>query len=91
VIFGGEPVDIDAVQRWRAERGRHTEFVNMYGITETTVFATYHRLTESRLTAPAADLGDTIGRPLDGITLRLLDEHGVPGPARNDRRDPHRW
>jgi len=29
----------------------------MYGITETTVFATYHRLTESRLTAPAADLG----------------------------------
>jgi amino acid adenylation domain-containing protein len=78
VIFGGEPVDIDAVREWRSGHGTHTEFVNMYGITETTVFATYHRLTEAEIETPAADIGHIIGVPLAGLTVRLLDEQGMP-------------
>ena len=78
VIFGGEPVDIDAVREWRSAHGTHTEFVNMYGITETTVFATYHRLTEAEIDTPTADIGHIIGVPLAGLTVRLLDEQGIP-------------
>jgi non-ribosomal peptide synthetase component F len=52
VIFGGEPVDIDAVRAWRRRYEPRTEFFNMYGITETTVFATYRRLPIPPLPSP---------------------------------------
>ncbi|MEU3712012.1 amino acid adenylation domain-containing protein [Streptomyces catenulae] len=93
VIFGGEPVDVDAVRAWRALHGTRTEFFNMYGITETTVFATCRRLPESEIdprptTAPdapaptgtTADPELNIGRPLDGFEVVLLDEWGGPTP-----------
>ncbi|MCB5906967.1 amino acid adenylation domain-containing protein [Streptomyces pinistramenti] len=53
VIFGGEPVDLEAVRGWREVHGRRAEFFNMYGITETTVFATYRRLPEAETDAPS--------------------------------------
>jgi amino acid adenylation domain-containing protein len=81
VIFGGEPVDVDAVREWRSVRGTHTEFVNMYGITETTVFATYQRLGAAEIDAPTADTATNIGVPLTGLTVLLLDEDGTPTAA----------
>ncbi|MEU5420561.1 amino acid adenylation domain-containing protein [Streptomyces sp. NPDC020799] len=91
VIFGGEPVDLGSVRAWRRVHGRRAEFFNMYGITETTVFATWRRLPESETdrspdpdggtparTAP--DPGLNIGRPLDGVEVALLDEWGGRTP-----------
>ncbi len=51
IIFGGEAVDVEAVRAWRRVHGTDTEFFNSYGITETTVLATYRRLPESEIDA----------------------------------------
>ncbi|WP_198045476.1 amino acid adenylation domain-containing protein [Kitasatospora mediocidica] len=86
VIFGGEVVDVDAVREWRQFHGPATGFVNMYGITETTVFSTCRHLLPAELDAPvgsaapegAADPALNIGLPLDGFELALLTEEGKP-------------
>ncbi|MGI5499876.1 amino acid adenylation domain-containing protein [Lentzea sp. CA-135723] len=51
--------------------------VDGYGPTETTTFATSHRMTD------AAAVGDVvpIGRPLDGMRVRVLDESLTPVPV----------
>ncbi|WP_328609011.1 amino acid adenylation domain-containing protein [Amycolatopsis sp. NBC_00345] len=77
VIFGGEPVDAGSVHDWRRNHGGDTEFVAMYGITETTVFAMYRRLPAG---SAERDLG--IGVPLPGNEIVVLDEHDRPvGPG----------
>ena len=86
VIFGGEVVDVDAVREWREAQGTATEFINMYGITETTVFATYRRLLPAEIDVPpgtpvqpgAVDPALNIGLPLDGLELALLTPEGRP-------------
>ena len=84
VIFGGEPVDIEAVRTWRRLHGPSTEFVNMYGITETTVFATYRHLPSHEIDAtPERAEGDpdpqlNIGTALAGADVVVLDENDRP-------------
>ncbi|REK87678.1 amino acid adenylation domain-containing protein [Streptomyces inhibens] len=92
VIFGGEPIDPDSVRSWRERAGDGTRFVNMYGITETTVFATYRFLDDAadaaagpRDTAADTSCGDAapdpaahIGHPLPGYTVLVLDEADAP-------------
>jgi acyl-CoA synthetase (AMP-forming)/AMP-acid ligase II len=51
---------------------------NSYGPSEATIEVTQHRVRPAdlhRSTIP-------IGRPLDGVTMRVLDEHGQPVPDR---------
>lgn len=76
VILGGDPVAASAVKRWRSRFGDRVRLVNTYGPTEATVIAT------------AGDLGDgkpSIGRPIAGTTVRVLDSRqrevppGIPG------------
>ncbi|AFU02511.1 non-ribosomal peptide synthetase [Nocardia brasiliensis] len=79
VIFGGEPVEPWRVTDWwsRSDR-RSPRLVNMYGITETTVFSTGTPLTEP---VSARD----IGTPIPGTAAYVLDAAlrpcapGVPG------------
>jgi amino acid adenylation domain-containing protein len=78
VVFGGEPLDVRMLEPWFARYGdEHPRVVNMYGITETTVHATYRRIT-------AQDVGLTpgspIGIPLPDLTIELLDESGNASP-----------
>nr|APZ78679.1 nonribosomal peptide synthetase [Cystobacterineae bacterium] len=77
IIFGGEALDAATVRPW-FERypDARTQLINMYGITETTVHVTYHRMTEADLTSAASP----IGRPIPDLMIRLLDEHGQPVP-----------
>ncbi len=49
--------------------------VNMYGITEATVHSTFKRVLGQDLESNAIV---SVGKPLDGWSLRLLDEHQVP-------------
>ncbi|GLY18836.1 hypothetical protein Kisp01_58500 [Kineosporia sp. NBRC 101677] len=78
VIFGGEKLVMPDLAPWVARRDlQRTELVNMYGITETTVHTTYHRVTAADL-VPGA--GNQVGHPLDDTAVYLLDEAGQPVP-----------
>ncbi|KOX05327.1 hypothetical protein ADL04_06535, partial [Streptomyces sp. NRRL B-3648] len=84
VIFAGEKLEVGELTPWTERWGPgRVALVNMYGITETTVHTTYHRLTQ-RDFAPGA--GNPIGRPLSDLTIHLLDENGqlVPDGTRGE-------
>ncbi|CAK0764673.1 hypothetical protein CCP3SC5AM1_30001 [Gammaproteobacteria bacterium] len=77
VIFGGEALELKSLEGWCTRHGfDQPQLVNMYGITETTVHVTYHRLTA----ADVARGGSVIGQPLPDLTLDLRDRHGQPVP-----------
>ncbi|MCG8672139.1 MAG: amino acid adenylation domain-containing protein, partial [Pseudomonadales bacterium] len=78
VIFGGEALDFAALQTWNDRHGlSKPQLINMYGITETTVHVTYHRITESDLDQRAS----LIGRPIPDLDLYILDAHMNPVPV----------
>ncbi|WP_433399645.1 amino acid adenylation domain-containing protein [Streptomyces sp. CA-146814] len=74
VLFAGEALDRQLVERWYAEVGHRTELVNMYGITETTVHASWHRLRPGDTRTAESE----IGAPLPGTALHVLNDDGVP-------------
>ncbi|MEU9482029.1 AMP-binding protein, partial [Streptomyces sp. NPDC048191] len=83
VIFAGEKLEVGELRPWVDRLGlEKTALVNMYGITETTVHSTYHRLTKRDF---AEGAGNPIGRPLSDLSIHLLDSYGnlvpvgVPG------------
>jgi amino acid adenylation domain-containing protein len=70
VIFGGEALDTTMLAPWFERYGDgNPRLVNMYGITETTVHVTHHRLSR----ADAARPTNTIGRPIPDLRVRILD------------------
>ncbi|MCQ8768394.1 amino acid adenylation domain-containing protein [Streptomyces telluris] len=75
VIVGGEAV---SARHARSVLRAHPwlELVNGYGPTETTSFATAHRVRDADCDAPPP-----IGRPLAGATVHVLDERGDAVPA----------
>ncbi|WP_406453380.1 amino acid adenylation domain-containing protein [Streptomyces sp. NBC_01622] len=78
VIFAGERLDIPGLRPWADRLGLDAPvLVNMYGITETTVHTTFHRITRADLDPLAAN---AVGLPLDDLTVHLLDVHGRPVP-----------
>jgi len=73
VIFGGEALDTTALQPWyEYAENRHTQLVNMYGITEITVHATFKALSA----ADAASGNTSIGRGLPDLASYILDARG---------------
>ena len=79
VTFGGEALDPRALAPWVARRGDARPLLgNLYGITETTVHATWRRITRADV---AHGAGSPIGQPLSDLSLYLLDPHGLPVPA----------
>ncbi|MEU5693057.1 amino acid adenylation domain-containing protein [Actinosynnema sp. NPDC020468] len=74
VVFAGEKLEPVDLAPWVARFGLdRPELVNMYGITETTVHSTFHRLTADDLLPGAPN---RVGFPLDDLTIRLLDRAG---------------
>ncbi|MEW2031833.1 amino acid adenylation domain-containing protein [Streptomyces roseifaciens] len=75
VIVGGEAL---SARHARSVLRAHPwlELVNGYGPTETTSFATAHRVRDADCDAPPP-----IGRPLAGATVHVLDERGDAVPA----------
>ncbi|WP_441249575.1 amino acid adenylation domain-containing protein [Kitasatospora sp. McL0602] len=70
LVFGGEELSVPAVRRWRA-LGHRAAVTNMYGITESTVHATFRRLAPDEL---PPDHPTPIGRPLPGLAHRVVDD-----------------
>jgi amino acid adenylation domain-containing protein len=79
VIFGGEALNFRTLQPWFAKHGDgQPRMINMYGITETTVHATYREVTA----ADAADGAQSlIGVPIPDMQLYLLGNDSQPVPA----------
>jgi amino acid adenylation domain-containing protein len=83
VVFAGEKLEVPELAPWVERLGLDRPvLVNMYGITETTVHTTFHRVVEGDLLAGS---GNPIGRPLSDLRVYLLDGRGrlvpvgVPG------------
>ncbi|MGW1176733.1 amino acid adenylation domain-containing protein [Kitasatospora sp. NPDC002543] len=75
VIVGGSEARADTVARWRRRHADTVRLVNTYGPTEATVIAT-----AAELTAEDAERRPSLGRPLPGVRLHVLDERGGPLP-----------
>jgi amino acid adenylation domain-containing protein len=77
VVFGGEPLDTRPLLSWF---DRHPEpacrLVNMFGITETTVHVTAQTVTRG----DALESSRSVGRPLPGWHVYVLDPAGRPVP-----------
>ncbi|MFE2280598.1 amino acid adenylation domain-containing protein [Streptomyces sp. NPDC059454] len=79
VVFGGEALRPARLRPWADRHGLdRPALVNMYGITETTVHVTHHRLTRADLDDPRR--GSVIGTPLADLRVHLLDPGGHPVP-----------
>lgn len=79
IIFGGEALDVEAVETWVARHGwERPRLVNMYGITETTVHVTYQPLDPGRLRGA---LGSPIGERIPDLQVYVLDQEGQAAPV----------
>jgi amino acid adenylation domain-containing protein len=75
LIFGGERLRPSMLIPWAEANGLHTPaIINMYGITETTVHATFHRVTDLDVASDTS----IIGVPLPGFVSRIMDDNGRP-------------
>ncbi|MBX3176185.1 MAG: amino acid adenylation domain-containing protein [Candidatus Hydrogenedentes bacterium] len=76
VIFGGETLDMPGLKIWFDRHGdQKPHLVNMYGITETTVFVTYRPVSMAD-TQPGTP--NFIGIPIPDLTLYVLDDQRRP-------------
>ncbi|GMV31001.1 MAG: hypothetical protein AMXMBFR59_31260 [Rhodanobacteraceae bacterium] len=77
VIFGGDRLEPACLRPWTALYPlADIALVNMYGITETTVHVTWHRLDEADLHSGRS----AIGRPIPETQVLLLDASGAEVP-----------
>ena len=80
VIFGGDRLEPARLANWiKSYPLSKVQLVNMYGITETTVHVTYHRLTEEDITSPAK--GSPIGVPIPETTVYICNQDGELVPS----------
>ncbi|WP_326491858.1 non-ribosomal peptide synthetase [Pseudomonas sp. AA27] len=70
VIFGGEALDVAALQPWFERFGEDRDnLINMYGITETTVHVTYRPIRFTDTQQP----GSPIGAAIPDLSMYVLD------------------
>ena len=79
VIIAGAALDFAALGSWFDRHGDITpRLINMYGITETTVFVTYRPITFAELDTLA---GSPIGEAIPDLDLYILDDAHAPCPV----------
>ncbi|MFB7216140.1 amino acid adenylation domain-containing protein [Streptomyces sp. NPDC056255] len=78
VIFGGEKLSPPGLRPWAKQYGlARPRLINGYGITETTVFTTFHEVSEDDLDGDESVIGD----PLPGFRIRVVDDEGHDTPV----------
>ncbi|MGH3726107.1 MAG: amino acid adenylation domain-containing protein [Mycobacterium sp.] len=70
VVFGGEALEPQRLTRWMEDHPESPRLINMYGITETTVHASFREITA----ADAECAVSPIGVPLGHLAFFVLDE-----------------
>ncbi|AMO95406.1 D-alanine--poly(phosphoribitol) ligase, subunit 1 [Collimonas fungivorans] len=73
IVIGGDAASAAAIAAWWLREGHRPALNNAYGPTETTINATVAR-------CGPLDGVASIGRPLPGVRIYLLDAHGQPVP-----------
>ncbi|MCU0288952.1 MAG: amino acid adenylation domain-containing protein, partial [Acidobacteria bacterium] len=71
IIFGGEALNPRILNEWQ-EKYSHTRYINMYGITETTVHVTYKEITHHEIAANSA----SIGKPIPTLSIYIMNSTG---------------
>ncbi len=78
VIFGGEALETSSLKPWfELAANQHTQLVNMYGITETTVHVTYYPLKPADAERRGAS---PIGCRIPDLRVYILDARCQPAP-----------
>ncbi|HEX8346230.1 MAG TPA: amino acid adenylation domain-containing protein, partial [Actinoplanes sp.] len=78
VIFGGETLYFSDLAAWFAKYGDDSpRLLNGYGITETTILSSFHRVTADQL----GEQESLIGRPVAGTGFLVLDDDLAAVPA----------
>jgi amino acid adenylation domain-containing protein len=79
VVFGGERLNTGMLTGWIGRRGdRQPALVNMYGVTETTVHASYRPIRHADLSQPDRS---PIGVPLPDLRFHVLNAAGERSAA----------
>ncbi|NKZ11529.1 amino acid adenylation domain-containing protein [Mycolicibacterium septicum DSM 44393] len=77
VIFGGEALEPQRLRPWFEGHSGSTRLINMYGITETTVHASFREIVASDVEGSASP----IGVPLAHLGFFVLDSSLQPAPV----------
>ncbi|WP_342551890.1 non-ribosomal peptide synthase/polyketide synthase [Paenibacillus sp. FSL R7-0652] len=75
IIFGGEALNPSSLRIWNA-RYPNIQLINMYGITEITVHATYKEITVLEI----GEACSNIGKPIPTLGAFILDRNGHMSP-----------
>ena len=70
ILLAGERVTPLDLQRWYEKNGDHTQLVNLYGPTETTLAKVFYLIRKS----DAQKKNIPIGKPIDGARVIILDQ-----------------
>jgi tyrocidine synthetase-3 len=76
IIFGGEALKPGKLESWR-ECYPGTKFINMFGITETTVHVTYKEINPDEIALNRSN----IGKPIPTLVVYILDNRLKPVPV----------
>ncbi|MFN6548759.1 AMP-binding protein, partial [Mycolicibacterium nivoides] len=77
VVFGGEALEPQRLRSWMDGHRGSTRLINMYGITETTVHASFREIVESDVEGSVSP----IGVPLAHLGFFVLDHSLQPVPV----------
>jgi len=82
VIYGSSPMAAEWIGR-ALQRFPGVEFIQAYGLTETAPLLTMLGMTEHEQAVRNGDLAllKSVGRPLPGVDMRIIDESGRPLPV----------
>ncbi|MGC5012825.1 amino acid adenylation domain-containing protein [Streptosporangium sp. DT93] len=76
LILGADPLHAPALASWYEAQGERVTLVNSYGPTETTIIATAGELDPAE-----ASRRPTVGHPLSGTRVHVLDAYGARVPV----------
>ena len=74
VVFGGEALEPDRLQTWLHRHSGSPRLINMYGITETTVHASFREILQEDIASDTLSGTSPIGVPLGHLAFFVLDE-----------------
>ncbi len=77
VVFGGEALVPQRLGKWLHNQPRHPRLINMYGITETTVHASFREIVDADIDGHVSP----IGKPLAHLGFFVLDPWLRPVPV----------
>jgi amino acid adenylation domain-containing protein len=79
LIVGGEKASAATFARWQRIAGPGVRWINTYGPTETSVVATAYEAPRDWVPEPTREL--PIGRPLENVSIHVLDRNARPVPT----------